>query len=347
MTEIRDTRRHAFFIIDNEVIRHYTPVIGVHAFAVYCCLVAHASHSEHACVMRMKTIADRAGVSVRTVQRAIATLSGEDGVLDTAGLAPLVAVETRRLEGGFKTASRYLILHVIKDADEAGPTVAPDRPESPIGSAHESGQTGPTDRTEQPARPSNNNTLSNQTSENKTTPLTPQGGGGEENAASQSAITTGRSTLASRFERFWAVYPKKVGKAEALRRWEKLRPDEQMTGRIVEAVTAQAQSDQWRKEGGQYIPNPTTWLNRGGWEDQPAIELPGAIDTTPAYARNEYGFNPVTFLARIGTPATAEEVARLEAGEKVKDVLSLSQTLACRNEFRRLRDIALGVADGY
>jgi hypothetical protein len=25
---------------------------------------------------------------------------------------------------------------------------------------------------------------------------------------------------------------------------------------------------QWRKDGGQFIPNPATWLNQGRWDDQ-------------------------------------------------------------------------------
>ena len=34
------------------------------------------------------------------------------------------------------------------------------------------------------------------------------------------------------------------------------------------ALEAQKKSLQWSKEGGQYIPNPTTWLNQERWEDE-------------------------------------------------------------------------------
>ena len=33
-------------------------------------------------------------------------------------------------------------------------------------------------------------------------------------------------------------------------------------------VNAQKLSRQWQKDGGQYIPNPATWLNQGRWEDE-------------------------------------------------------------------------------
>lgn len=69
-----------------------------------------------------------------------------------------------------------------------------------------------------------------------------------------------------RFDQFWQAYPKKVGKAAALKAWEKAKPDLQA---VLKALEWQKQSDQWRKDGGQYIPNPATWLNQGRWDDAP------------------------------------------------------------------------------
>jgi hypothetical protein len=71
----------------------------------------------------------------------------------------------------------------------------------------------------------------------------------------------------SGFESFWAAYPRKIGKRkarEAFRRAIKsVTPEE-----ILAAVSAQQKSAQWREANGKYIPHPTTWLNRGGWEDE-------------------------------------------------------------------------------
>jgi uncharacterized protein YdaU (DUF1376 family) len=97
------------------------------------------------------------------------------------------------------------------------------------------------------------------------------------------------------FERFWKVYPRKVGKRPALRAWKKLgkaRPDADV---LIAAVLMQAGSDDWQKDGGQYIPHPTTWLNQGRWED----ELPPAStraanrpkhDPTIAAEMDNYGW---------------------------------------------------------
>jgi len=71
------------------------------------------------------------------------------------------------------------------------------------------------------------------------------------------------------FDVFWAAYPKKVGKIAAQKAFAKVGADIKT---ILDAIETQKQSVQWRKDGGQYIPNPATWLNQGRWEDEPAIE---------------------------------------------------------------------------
>lgn len=67
------------------------------------------------------------------------------------------------------------------------------------------------------------------------------------------------------FDVFWKHYPKKVGKQAALKAWKRMKPGLQ---KCVDAIALQKQSDQWRKDGGQYIPNPATWINQGRWDDE-------------------------------------------------------------------------------
>lgn len=71
------------------------------------------------------------------------------------------------------------------------------------------------------------------------------------------------------FEEFWKIYPKKTGKQAALKSWSKLKPDKELTQRIIKAVEYQKTWEQWNRDGGQYIPNPSTWLNQGRWDDEP------------------------------------------------------------------------------
>lgn len=72
----------------------------------------------------------------------------------------------------------------------------------------------------------------------------------------------------SPFEQFWQAYPKKVGKQAALKAWKRIRPTVALCDQILQAVDAQKQCEQWRRENGRYIPNPVTWLCQGRWEDE-------------------------------------------------------------------------------
>jgi uncharacterized protein YdaU (DUF1376 family) len=71
-----------------------------------------------------------------------------------------------------------------------------------------------------------------------------------------------------RFEKFWAAYPKKVGKFDAKRAFDKRKVDDQLLESMLSAVMRQSGTDAWRKDGGQFIPNPSTWLNQGRWQDE-------------------------------------------------------------------------------
>lgn len=71
------------------------------------------------------------------------------------------------------------------------------------------------------------------------------------------------------FKEFWAVYPNKVDKNKACELWEKLAPDEALKKQMIAAVKQQAKSDMWTKNGGQFVPYPSTWLRRRRWEDEP------------------------------------------------------------------------------
>lgn len=76
------------------------------------------------------------------------------------------------------------------------------------------------------------------------------------------------SRFADRFARFWSHYPKKVGKGDAEKRFLKLKPSEDLTEQMIRSVEKQKTTEQWRKSNGQYIPNPSTWLNQERWRDE-------------------------------------------------------------------------------
>jgi hypothetical protein len=71
----------------------------------------------------------------------------------------------------------------------------------------------------------------------------------------------------SGFEEFWAAYPRRVAKANAMKAWTKLNCNS-ILPQILTAVRRCKSSQDWTKDGGQFIPHPATWLNRSGWEDE-------------------------------------------------------------------------------
>lgn len=85
------------------------------------------------------------------------------------------------------------------------------------------------------------------------------------------------------FNAFWAAYPKKAGKADALKAWNKLAPDVVLQEQMGKALEVQKQSQQWRKDGGQYIPMPATWLNGRRWEDEVQTQTQPNIPTDADY----------------------------------------------------------------
>lgn len=73
------------------------------------------------------------------------------------------------------------------------------------------------------------------------------------------------------FERFWAVYPRHVGKRAAQRALQKA-----LTSTDIETLLAGAirlRDDPNRIE--RFTPHPTTWLNQGRWDDDP---LPSVVE---------------------------------------------------------------------
>jgi hypothetical protein len=84
----------------------------------------------------------------------------------------------------------------------------------------------------------------------------------------------------ARFNAFWKAYPRKVGKDAARKAFDKRKPDDVLTEAFIRAIESQSRGEAWRKDGGQYIPHPATWLNEGRWMDEgiisptaPAVEL--------------------------------------------------------------------------
>lgn len=74
-----------------------------------------------------------------------------------------------------------------------------------------------------------------------------------------------RSAGSAEFEKFWNVYPRKVGKGQAMKAWSKA------TGK-ASAVLIIAAVEAWRGSkdfpAPEFVPHPATWLNAERWTDE-------------------------------------------------------------------------------
>jgi len=92
--------------------------------------------------------------------------------------------------------------------------------------------------------------------------------------------------LEVRFNDFWKAYPKKKSKGDAFRAWKKIKPDEQLHDRILNALELAKTSGDWTKEGGKFIPYPASWLNDEGWEDEHTVSTrPDKPQPIPAWKK--------------------------------------------------------------
>ena len=75
------------------------------------------------------------------------------------------------------------------------------------------------------------------------------------------------------FERFWAAYPKKRNKGDAWKAWRTIKPVEQLVDAILRAIERGKTSAQWRKDAGQFVPYPASWLRARAWEDEERVDV--------------------------------------------------------------------------
>lgn len=98
--------------------------------------------------------------------------------------------------------------------------------------------------------------------------------------------TETEQTSQQSFVDFWNSYPRKVARSDAQKAWIKLKVDSSLLATILKAIEEQKMSADWQKDGGKFIPHPTTWLNGRRWEDEvttsanaqkPANQFEGAL----------------------------------------------------------------------
>lgn len=93
-------------------------------------------------------------------------------------------------------------------------------------------------------------------------------------------LTPFSSASLSGFDEFWSAYPRKTGKGAARRAWMRSKPP---LSACLFAIRWQLRDKAWLKDGGAFIPHPSTWINSERWlDEQPAA--PRAPDTAKYHA---------------------------------------------------------------
>jgi len=69
------------------------------------------------------------------------------------------------------------------------------------------------------------------------------------------------------FEQFWNKYPKKMNRDKAYKVFLSIPDVNKIFPDIMQALEIQIKSNQWREEGGRYIPSPENYLKKEGWNN--------------------------------------------------------------------------------
>ena len=71
------------------------------------------------------------------------------------------------------------------------------------------------------------------------------------------------------FEDWWALYPRKVARAEAKKAWSRMSDADRAAA--MEALPAHVRYWEAAGTGREYIPHPATWLRGERWADEIAM----------------------------------------------------------------------------
>lgn len=133
--------------------------------------------------------------------------------------------------------------------------------------------------------------------EEEDTPLTPPGG------------------IAGRFTKFWKAYPRRVGKGAAERIFLRLKVDDALLETMLNVIERAKHSKAWIKNGGEFIPHPSTWLNQKRWLDEvPQTHLvvgkhPDSLPEPPSLKDEERSLlNGITKYERLREERGLEEL---------------------------------------
>ena len=143
----------------------------------------------------------------------------------------------------------------------------------------------------------------------------------------QNALFSAQLPKDEDFERFWAIYPRKVAKAEARKAWEQTKSIRPPVERLMEAVRSHCRTKQWQQL--ELIPHASTWLRGERWGDQTGGTPVGVPDLEERSRRDK-----AEFAAGVRRILSDPNVARLHL-TKMKDTLRRAAAARAEREAER------------
>ena len=107
------------------------------------------------------------------------------------------------------------------------------------------------------------------------------------------------------FGMFWLQYPRKEGKKAAEREWSRIRMDKEIFDAIMEALGRQRKSEQWTRDGGQFIPHASTWLHGERWKDETGAGGGRTHVSAQEYSQRDYSGEDLEAMERLIAEAGA------------------------------------------
>lgn len=81
------------------------------------------------------------------------------------------------------------------------------------------------------------------------------------------------------FKEFWSAYPRKDDKKRAWLKFKSIKNIKEVFPDIMADVENKKKSEQWNKNGGQFIPMPSTYLNNERWNDEETVTRQNEIES--------------------------------------------------------------------
>ncbi len=102
-----------------------------------------------------------------------------------------------------------------------------------------------------------------------------------------------KNTYEDDFETWWKEYPqhRRKDKQAAYRKWKTHKKNFPPIQEMIATLKAQKETHDWLKDGGQYVPLPETYLNKGRYVDESVVK-PNQPVVSPGIGTPTYAADP-------------------------------------------------------